>query len=124
MGSYRTSQTWKIVALLFQSAPMLEEDEQDDKGKSRQLIDDTGLILFLTDEEQKLQEQMSRDFFHESDVSLLGRVVLDLIPLLLTFFRRTMMKTMKKWALKKTTKRKTTTKKKKTKTTTKTTTST
>ncbi|SAM02222.1 hypothetical protein [Absidia glauca] len=50
MGSYRTSQTWKIVALLFQSAPMLEEDEQDDK-----------------DEEQKLQEQMSRDFFHESD---------------------------------------------------------
>ncbi|KAI8334412.1 WD40-repeat-containing domain protein [Chlamydoabsidia padenii] len=50
MGSYRTSQTWKIVALLFQSAPMLEEDEQGDK-----------------DDEQKLQEQMSRDFFHESD---------------------------------------------------------
>ncbi|ORZ13986.1 WD40-repeat-containing domain protein [Absidia repens] len=50
MGCYRTSQTWKIVALLIQSAPILETKDQDDK-----------------DDDQLLQEQMSRDFFHESD---------------------------------------------------------
>ncbi|KAI8076853.1 WD40-repeat-containing domain protein [Halteromyces radiatus] len=50
MGSYRTSQTWKIVGLLFEAAPLLENDHPNDN-----------------DDEHKLQEQMSRAFFNESD---------------------------------------------------------